>query len=146
MAFNFFPYGGYQPAVFYPQPTPDQMPQLRQQPTPQPTVQQTAPMQQNSGMIWVNGKAEADGYLIAPGCAVALWDSNAPVVYLRQADSTGKPSTKVFDLIERVDTPQVAPQIDTSKFVTMEQLDEILAERFKKPAKVAAKKEDTDNG
>lgn len=48
---------------------------------------------QNSGVIWVSGKEEADKWPIAFGCAVALWDANNPVIYLRQADSTGKPSS-----------------------------------------------------
>ena len=104
---------------------------------------------QNNGIIWVNGKAEADGYLVAPNSAVPLWDANNPVIYLRQADSTGKPSTKVFDLVERTDSPtpqQDAPQIDMSRYVTIDQLEDILAERFKRPAKAAKVKEDTENG
>ena len=67
------------------------------------------------------------------------------MIYLRQADSTGKPSTKVYDLVERTDNPQLqqaAPQIDLSQFVTREQLEDILAERLKKPARATAKKED----
>ena len=33
------------------------------------------------------------GYLVAPNSAVALWDSNSPTIYLKQADASGKPST-----------------------------------------------------
>lgn len=104
---------------------------------------------QNSGVIWVSGKEEADKWPIAFGCAVALWDANNPVIYLRQADSTGKPSTKVYDLVERTDNPapqQSAPQIDLSRYVTIDQLEDILAERLKRPAKAAKVKEDTENG
>lgn len=104
---------------------------------------------QNSGVIWVSGKEEADKWPIAFGCAVALWDANNPVIYLRQADSTGKPSTKVYDLVERTDAPpqqKIAPQIDMSRYVTIDQLEDILAERFKRPAKAAKVKEDTENG
>lgn len=103
---------------------------------------------QNSGIIWVSGKSEADGYLVAPNSAVALWDANNPVIYLRQADSTGKPSTKVYDLVERTENqpaPQ-SPQVDMSQYVTIEQLENILAERLKRPAKAVKQKEDTDNG
>lgn len=57
--------------------------------------------QQNSGMIWVSGEQEAQGYPVAPNAAVALWDSNGRAVYLKQADSSGKPMLKVFDLSER---------------------------------------------
>lgn len=164
MAYPAYPYpGGYQPGPYYPGPVPDQLAQLRQNQVQGPTMpmtqmtQQPQPMQtsmgpitpaggpQNSGIIWVSGKGEADGYLVAPNSAVALWDANNPVIYLRQADSTGKPSTKVYDLVERTDNPslqQAAPQIDLSQFVTREQLEDILAERLKKPARATTKKED----
>lgn len=163
MAYPTYPYPGYQPAPYYPGPVPDQLAQLRQNQVQGPTMpmtqmtQQPQPMQtsmgpitpaggpQNSGIIWVSGKAEADGYLVAPNSAVALWDANNPVIYLRKADSTGKPSTVVYDLVERTDNPslqQAAPQIDLSQFVTREQLEDILAERLKKPARATTKKED----
>lgn len=179
MAYNPYPYGGYQPTTgYYPGPVPDQLAQLRQnqiqqippnmmQPAPnlaqQPQAivsgQQTAPAgaPQNSGIIWVSGKQEADGYMIAPNSAVALWDQNNPVVYLRQADSTGKPSTKVYDLVERVNNPspqQAVSQIDPTQFITREEfsdavhaaVEEVLAERMKRSSKPAKQKEDIDNG
>lgn len=151
MAFPSYPYG-YQP-TYYSQPVPDQLAQLRQQqmqPMMQQPVQQIQPpIQQNGGINWVGSKLEADNWPIAPGCAVALWDSNNPVIYLRQADSTGKPSTKIFDLVERTDNPspqQTAPNIDLSRFVTIDQLEDILAERLKRPSKATKQKEDTENG
>lgn len=153
--------GGYAPAI------PDRLAQLRQNQVQGPTMpmtqmtQQPQPMQtnmgpltpsggpQNNGIIWVSGKAEADGYLVAPNSAVALWDANNPVIYLRKADSTGKPSTVVYDLVERTDNPasqQAAPQIDWDRIVTWDKLDEYLADKLKRPAKAAKTKEDTDNG
>jgi hypothetical protein len=156
MAYPTYPYPGYQP--YYSQPVPDQLAQLRQnqqipvQPQMMPVQTNAGPLApnppQNNGIIWVNGKAEADGYLVAPNSAVPLWDANSPVIYLRQADSTGKPSTKVYDLVERTDGPtqQTASQIDLSRYVTIDQLEDILAERLKRPAKPAKVREDTDNG
>lgn len=167
MAYQPYPYSGYQPVPYYPGPVPDQLAQLRQNQQMQPPMmqgpqmpQQPQTMQtnmgpiaptgspQNSGIIWVSGKGEADGYLVAPNSAVALWDANNPVIYLRQADSTGKPSTKVYDLVEHTDSPtqQIAPQIDLSQYITREQLEDILAERLKRPVKATKSKEDTDNG
>lgn len=169
MSYQPYPYSGYQPAPYYPQPVPDQLAQLRQNQMQQPMmqgpqmgqiVQQGQSMQPQTiaanpmagsvqnGMIWVSGRQEADGYLIAPNSAVALWDSNNPVVYLRKADSTGKPSTVVYDLVERTDNPpaQTTPQIDFSQFITKEQLEDILAERLKRPSKPAKAKENTENG
>ena len=153
MAYPNYAYSGY--PAYYPQPVPDQLAQLRQQQMIQPPVQpmQTnqiqQPAPQNGGINWVGSKTDADNWPIAPGCAVALWDSNNPVIYLRQADSTGKPSTKVYDLVERTDNPQLqqaAPQIDMSRYVTIDQLEDILAERLKKPVRQTKPKEDTDNG
>lgn len=159
-----YQYPSYAPAPYYPQPVPDQLAQLRQNQMVQPQTmiqppiqpQQVQAAQQNSGMIWVGSKMEADAFLVAPGSAVALWDSNNPVVYLRQADSTGKPSTKVYDLVERDSQPkqQTAPQIDLSNYITIDaaeemierRVNEILTERLKKPAKGTVKKEDTENG
>ena len=126
----------------------------------QPQVMQPQPVQppmtqQTSGMIWISGKAEADAYPIAPGNAVALWDSNNPVVYLRQADSTGKPSTVVYDLVERTDTPREKQEpIDLSAYMTRDEfssqvqdvvrdvVDEVLTERLKRPSKASKVKED----
>ena len=43
-------------------------------------------------------------YPVAPNAAVTLWSQSEPVVYLKQADAAGKPTMKVYDLVERVDT------------------------------------------
>ncbi len=167
MAYQPYPYGGYQPAPnYYPGPVPDQLAQLRQnqqmqnlqQPMMQglqipqqmqsqnlPTANSTAAAAQN-GMIWVSGRQEADSYFVLANSAVALWDANNPVVYLRKADSTGKPSTVVYDLVERTDNPiPQSPQVDLSRYVTIDQLEDILTERLKRPSKAAQKKEDTEN-
>jgi len=168
MAYQPYPYGGYQPAPnYYPGAVPDQLGQLRQNQMQQPMVQgpqipqqtqfiqpqmpSTNPMAGNTqnGIIWISGKAEADGYLVAPNSAVALWDANNPVIYLRKADSTGKPSTVVYDLVERTDTPpqqQSISQIDMSGYVTWDKLDEYIAEHLKRPSKATKTKEDMENG
>ena len=53
------------------------------------------------GTIWVSGEKEASIYPVAPNNSVTLWDSEAPVIYLKKADASGKPSLQVFDLVER---------------------------------------------
>ena len=141
--------GNYTPPVM------DRLAQLRKnQQVNSQTVQTSTPASappaphQNSGVIWVSGKEEADKWPIAFGCAVALWNANNPVIYHRQADSTGKPSTKVYDLVERTDgqaMPQT-PQIDLSRYVTIDQLEEILTERLKRPAKPQKTKEEQTDG
>ena len=123
MAFN--PY--YQ-NPYYPQPMPDNLMQMRQQ-----QMMQTAPppVPQNpvatGGVQWVSSEQEARGYLIAPNSAVALWDSTAPTVYLKQSDASGKPTLKIYDLVERAETPRTAPQGKGVEFVTREEFDRLAA-------------------
>lgn len=123
MAFN--PY--YQ-SPYYPQPMPDNLMQMRQQQMMQPAP---PPVPQNpiatGGVQWVSGEQEARGYLIAPNSAVALWDSTAPTVYLKQADASGKPTLKIYDLVERAETASNAPQKPGVEFVTREEFDRLAA-------------------
>ena len=78
--------------------------------TPQtmPQAPQGYQMPQN-GLVWVDGELAAREYLIAPNAAVALWDSSAPAVYLKQADASGRPTFRAFDLVERSAQPKPAP-------------------------------------
>ena len=114
---------------YYPQPMPDNLMQMRQQQMMQPMQQPMPP--QNSiaqgGVQWVSGEQEARGYLIAPNSAVALWDSSAPTVYLKQADASGKPTLKIYDLVERAETPRTAPQEKGGEFVTRKEFDALAA-------------------
>lgn len=123
MAFN--PY--YQ-NPYYPQPMPDNLMQMRQQQMMQPAP---PPVPQNpvatGGVQWVSSEQEARGYLIAPNSAVALWDSTAPTVYLKQSDASGKPTLKIYDLVERAETPSNAPQKPGVEFVTREEFDRLAA-------------------
>ena len=61
-----------------------------------------------SGILWVSSEQEAQNYPVAPNNAVALWDSTSSTVYLKQADASGKPSIKTYDLVERTESPRVA--------------------------------------
>lgn len=123
MAFN--PY--YQ-NPYYPQPMPDNLMQMRPQQMMQPAP---PPVPQNpvatGGVQWVSSEQEARGYLIAPNSAVALWDSTAPTVYLKQADASGKPTLKIYDLVERTETASNAPQKPGVEFVTREEFDRLAA-------------------
>lgn len=117
---------------YYPQPMPDNLMQMRQQQMMQPMQQpMSQPVQQNliaqGGVQWVSGEQEARGYLIAPNSAVALWDSTAPTVYLKQADASGKPTLKIYDLVERAETASNAPQKPGVEFVTREEFDRLAA-------------------
>ena len=71
---------------------------------PQYQVQQPQRLS-TSGIIWVNSEQEAQAYPVAPNNAIALWESSGKVVYLKQADATGKPTMRVYDLVERTSEP-----------------------------------------
>ena len=134
---------------YYPQPMPDNLMQMRQQQMMQPMQQpMSQPVQQNpiaqGGVQWVNGEQEARGYLIAPNSAVALWDSSAPTVYLKQSDASGKPTLKIYDLVERAETPRTAPQEKGVEFVTRKEFDALAALVGELKGKRKRKEDDDD--
>lgn len=138
-----YPYYGN---PYYPPPMQDNLAQLRQQPMmQQPQVQ---PGQQG-GVQWVGSEMEARNFLIAPNSAVALWDSSAPRVYLKQADASGKPSLQAYDLVERAETPTDAPNVAAVSYVTRTEFDELAATvrelRGKKEKKRRIEEEDEDD-
>lgn len=95
-----YPYTSYQnpwQQGYYPMYQPVQQPVQTQQPY--------NPIANQSGIIWVSGANEAQMYPLAPNNAVALWSRDGKTIYLKQADATGKPSMKVYDLVERAETP-----------------------------------------
>lgn len=134
MAFN--PYGYQNP--YYPPPVPDNLMQYRQNHMMQPMAQQTA----QGGVQWVGSELEARNYLIAPNSAVALWDSSAPRVYLKQADASGKPTLTAYDLVERKEMPVSAQTVPAVSYVTREEFDRLAAIVGEMKGK---KKEDNDD-
>lgn len=142
MAYSYYP---YQPNYFQP-PMPDQLAQLRQQQY-QPMQQTT--QQQAPSIVWVQSEMEAANYLVAPNSAVTLWDSNSPVVYLKQADASGKPSMKIYDLVERTQRPVQAPTVEYAPLSRLEALEARLNElatvkETPKPTKRTTTKEDAE--
>ena len=136
----------YQP---YQPPMADQLMQLRQnqfQPMQQPA------QQQSPSIVWVQSEMEAASYPVAPNNAVTLWDSNAPVVYLKQADASGKPSMKIYDLVERNSRPAQAPQVPAVEYAPLSRLEALEARLNEltavkdppKPTKKATTKEDAE--
>ena len=142
-----YPYYGYQ---YYQPPMADQLTQLRQQQY-QPNMQQV-PQQQAPSIVWVQSEAEAMTYPIAPNNAVTLWDSNAPVIYLKQADASGKPSMKIYDLVERNSRPVQAQQATAVEYAPLSRLEALEArlneltavKEAPKPTKKTTTKEDTE--
>lgn len=106
----------------YMPPMQDNLAQLRQQ-----QMQAIPPMPQNplpqSGVQWVSGEQEARSWMVAPNAAVALWDSTAPTVYLKQADASGKPTLKVYDLVERLASAPDTQKAPSVEYVTRKEFD-----------------------
>lgn len=116
----------YQPYQPYHPPMADQLMQLRQNQY-QPNMQQVPQQQAAPSIVWVQNEMEAANYLVAPNSAVTLWDSNAPVVYLKQADASGKPSMKIYDLVERSQRPAQAPQTPAVEYAPLSRLEALEA-------------------
>lgn len=139
----------YQPYQPYQPPVADQLTQLRQsyQPMQQPQQAPASP-----SIVWVQNEMEATNYLVAPNSAVTLWDSNAPVVYLKQADASGKPSMKIYDLVERSQQPAQAPQTPAVEYAPLSRLEALEArldalvavKEPSRPAKKTTAKEDAE--
>ena len=82
-----------------------------------------------NGIIWVSGIAEAQNYPIAPNNAITLWDKTGTTVYVKQADATGRPSMKIYDLVERTEMPSEsvsAPQDKLPSYATKSELGKVL--------------------
>ena len=105
-------------------------PNMSFQRNPQPS-QQNQNGAQNNTFQWVQGQAGAEAYLVAPGASVILMDSNAPVIYFKSADNSGRYlPMKTYDLVERteqVQGPNEALSIDTSTFVKRDEIDSLVA-------------------
>lgn len=122
------PYGWQNP--YYPPPMQDNLMQMRQMQQPQMQSQIPQALQNpvaQSGVQWVSGEQEARNWMIAPNAAVALWDSSAPTVYLKQADASGKPTLKVYDLVERLASAPDAQKAPTAEYVTRKEFDALAA-------------------
>lgn len=97
----------------------------------QPVQQQPQQQMTSSGIIWVGSEFEAQNYPVAPNNAVALWDSTKPAIYLKQADASGKPMMKVYDLSERTEAVKMkseSQEYKLSDYVLKSKIDTILSE------------------
>lgn len=122
-----YPYYGN---PYYSAPMQDNLMQMRQQYQPQQMQPLTQPPQNpiaQGGVQWVSGEQEARNWMIAPNAAVALWDSTAPTVYLKQADASGKPTLKIYDLVERAENAPDRANAKPVEFVTRKEFDALAA-------------------
>lgn len=125
---NYYP---FQQPMNYPNPL-DQLAQLRQQamqPQYPPQMQQP---QQQTGMMWVRNRAEAENYPLPPNTAIALWDASGAFVHRKETDVSGKPMITTFKLVEVSDIPQNEPEFVTwDKFTALAENVSALANHIK---------------
>ena len=122
MAYN---YGNY-----YPTPMGNFSPQYSQTPMNQMqmnNMQMQQPQSNNAGFVWVQGEAAAKAYPVAAGNSVLLMDSEAPVLYMKSTDVSGRPlPMETYDLVKRenvVASQPKQPQIDLSEYVKNSELE-----------------------
>lgn len=123
MAYPYYPYQNFYQPMYQPI---QQQPMVQQQQTqqvPTQTYQQTV---SPSGIIWISGPQEAQMYPIAPNNAVALWDRNGKSIYLKQADATGKPTMRVYDLVERDQSASDGTDEHTTEYATKSDLSAVV--------------------
>ena len=116
-----------------------------QYPTPQPQPQQLSGGQ---SIIWVPNEKAANEFIVAPNNAVTLWDMNAPVVYVKKADASGKPAMTTYDLVERSTAPvsPTAPQtVPAVEYVTRKDFDELAAKVAALSVKPVRKVKEAEN-
>ena len=91
--------------AYFPMAYPNYYPQAYQPAVqPQQVPTQPQPIQNQNSIIWVSGLVEAQSYPVAPNYAVALWEQSGKTIYLKSADATGKPSIRIYDLVERTES------------------------------------------
>lgn len=81
--------------------------------------QTTIPQVYFTKMAWSQGDTAARAYQLAPGEKVYFMDSDAPFVYVREADMTGRPlPMETYQLVKKTgdDVPE-KPKVDLSQFV-----------------------------
>ena len=125
MAYPYYP--TYQPYASY---LPPQM-QMQQQPQQAITYPQNqAQPQVKVSDVWISCAEEADVFPVAPNNAVRLWSTKEPVFYLKQADATGRPTMRIYDLVERSEIASTASEAQERKvadFATKEELGAVSA-------------------
>lgn len=120
------------------------------QPTPQMQYQPPQPQQPSGGqsIIWVPNEKAANEFIVAPNNAVTLWDMNAPVVYVKKADASGKPAMTTYDLVERATapaSPTVPQTVPSVEYVTRKDFDELAAKVAALSVKPVRKVKEADN-
>lgn len=102
------------------------------QPQTQPQTQVQPP---SNGLVWVNGREEAERWAVPAGQSAFIMDRESDTFYIKTVDNLGMPKPlRVFDYKERLPEPAEAPapvqqpQIDMSPYLTRAEFEEKMTE------------------
>ena len=98
--------------------------------------------QPQQSILWCQGIEGAKAYPVGAGNSVLLMDSDSHNMYIKSADQAGVPSLRIFEYTEVTGKKEEAPKIDTSNFVTREELEEALAKLKPKKKKLIEVEDD----
>lgn len=123
-----YPYDNYPyltTAPYYGNTQQYQYPYQQQQPQPQ-TVNNMTPM------YWVQGEAAALSYQLKPNEKVFFMDIEKPLIYMREADQTGKPMPMIVkeltDPAPAVESVAKQPKVDLSEYVKADDVQRMVEE------------------
>lgn len=86
----------------------------------------------NNTFVWVQGLEAAKAYPVAPGNQVLLFDSDAPVFYIKHADQTGRPlPLEIYDFKKR-ESVETLPDVKVTytDFATKDDVRAIIREEL----------------
>ena len=93
----------------------------------QPPTFSPPPLQSDPPMIWVQGEAGAKAYPVQNSKMVVLFDSEEKRFFIKTTDGSGIPQPlRIFEYTEVTDNKKEAPSVDTSMFVTKDELNEAI--------------------
>ena len=108
-------------------------------PRQMPTNAYSVPSQQPDTFVaWVQGRSGAEAYPLAPGRSALLMDSNAPIIYAKSTDTSGRYlPLKSFKLVPMEDTAQT--QALPTEAIDYEKIREIISEEVNRQYKTQRK-------
>lgn len=90
--------------------------------------------QPDTNMIWVQGDSGAKAYPVQNGKNVVLFDSEEKRFFIKAVDASGMPlPLRVFNYSETNEIEEKKPEVDTSKFITRDEFDEVINSLKNKP-------------
>lgn len=92
-----------------------------------PIVAPINTVQQNSGIIWVQGENAAKAYPVSAGQSVILMDTEDNVMYIKSTDQSGMPlQLRAFEYKERIANGSKASK--TNEYISRDEFDQFREE------------------